>query len=163
MSNNNELHELTVRAQNNGLTVEDINHVVVAIANKLNANESDIRNLKAATSKTERSVRDIEEEYPLLPPEADDLSKAVKRKGVRLLGGKNAPAYKDTALRRDLYMDIYSEIKRQYGLIDEYGKKQSYKKLKRKYLAGAFRVVDDYILPIALENRIEEANELDEE
>lgn len=159
---NNELHELSVRAQSNGLTVEDLNHVVVAIANKLNATETDIRSLKAATSKTERSVRDIEEEYPLLPPEADDLSKAVKRKGVRLLGGKNSPAYKDAALRRDLYMDIYAEIKRQYGLIDEDGRRQSYKKLKRKYLVGAFKVVEEYILPIALENRIEEANEIEE-
>lgn len=159
---NNELHELSVRAKSNGLTVEDLNHVVVAIANKLNATETDIRSLKAATSKTERSVRDIEEEYPLLPPEADDLSKAVKKRGVRLLGGKNSPAYKDTALRRDLYMDIYAEIKRQYGLIDEDGRRQSYKKLKRKYLVGAFKVVEEYILPIALENRIEEANEIEE-
>ena len=36
------------------------------------------------------------------------------------------------------------------------------KKLKRKYLKGAFSVVEDYEAPIALANEIEAENELEE-
>lgn len=126
-------------------------------------NVGKIEALEKSTAKQGRTLRDIEEEYPLLPPEADDLSNAVKRKGVYILGGKKSNAYQNTALRKRVYQDIYSEIKRQYGLIDEKGRQQSYKKLKRKYLKGAFSVVEDYEAPIALANEIEAENELDEE
>jgi hypothetical protein len=125
-------------------------------------NVGKIEALEKSTAKQGRTLRDIEEEYPLLPPEADDLSNAVKRKGVYILGGKKSNAYQNTALRKRVYQDIYSEIKRQYGLIDEKGRQQSYKKLKRKYLKGAFSVVEDYEAPIALANEIEAENELDE-
>lgn len=60
-------------------------------------------------------------------------------------------------------MDIYGEIKRQYGLINEKGIQLSYKKLKRKYLTGAFAVIDEYQPPIAIQNEIEAENELDDE
>ena len=125
-------------------------------------NVGKIEALEKSTAKQGRTLRDIEEEYPLLPPEADDLSNAVKRKGVYILGGKKSNAYQNTTLRKRVYQDIYSEIKRQYGLIDEKGRQQSYKKLKRKYLKGAFSVVEDYEAPIALANEIEAENELDE-
>jgi hypothetical protein len=126
-------------------------------------NVGKIEALEKSTAKQGRTLRDIEEEYPLLPPEADDLSNAVKRKGVYILGGKKSNAYQNTTLRKRVYQDIYSEIKRQYGLIDEKGRQQSYKKLKRKYLKGAFSVVEDYEAPIALANEIEAENELDED
>ena len=125
-------------------------------------NVGKIEALEKSTAKQGRTLRDIEEEYPLLPPEADDLSNAVKRKGVYILGGKKSNAYQNTTLRKRVYQDIYSEIKRQYGLIDEKGRQQSYKKLKRKYLKGAFSVVEDYEAPIALANEIEAENELEE-
>lgn len=125
-------------------------------------NVGKIEALEKSTAKQGRILRDIEEEYPLLPPEADDLSNAVKRKGVYILGGKKSNAYQNTTLRKRVYQDIYSEIKRQYGLIDEKGRQQSYKKLKRKYLKGAFSVVEDYEAPIALANEIEAENELEE-
>ena len=40
--------------------------------------------------------------------------------------------------------------------------RQKYKKLKRKYLKGALAVVSEYVLPIALENEVLEANEVGE-
>lgn len=107
-----------------------------------------------------RELQDIKEEYPLLPPEADDLSKAVKRKGVEILGGKKSRAYKNKEIRTKVYRDIYGEVKRQYGLSDEQGRQQSYKKLKRKYFKGALLIVDGYEAPVALYNDIEAENEL---
>ena len=104
--------------------------------------------------------REIEEEYPLLPPEADDRAKAVQRKGVEVMGGKKSNAYANTDLRRKVYWDIYTEIKRNFGLIDERGRQKSYKKLKRRNLKGAMMIVDEYILPISLENEVDEENDL---
>jgi hypothetical protein len=43
-------------------------------------NAGKIEMLERKQAKTSRTVKDIEEEYPLLPPEADDISAAVKRK-----------------------------------------------------------------------------------
>ena len=129
----------------------------------IKSNAGKIEQLEKSTAQHGREIRNIEEEYPLLPPEADDLSNAVKKKGVSVLGGKKSNAYQNTALRKQVYMDIYSEIKRQYGLINENGAQQSYKKLKRKYLNGAFSVVENYEPPIAIANDIEAENELDDE
>lgn len=128
----------------------------------IKSNVGKIEALEKKTAKHGREIRDIEEEYPLLPPEADDLSNVVKKKGVEILGGKKSNAYANTALRKRVYQDIYLDVKRQYGLIDEQGRQMSYKKLKRKYLKGAIAVVGEYVAPIALANEIDAENELDE-
>ena len=120
-----------------------------------------IENLEKSVATTKRGLMDIEEEYPLLPPEADDLSKEVKKKGVAVMGGKKSNAYNNVELRKRVYRDIWHEVKRQYGLVDEVGRQQSYKKLKRKYFKGALIAVGEYELPINLANDIEEENEFD--
>lgn len=124
-------------------------------------NTGKIEELDSRTAKNSRGLRDIEEEYPLLPPEADDLANLVKKKGVEILGGKKSNAYANKDLRRRLYMDIYAQVKREYGLVNEKGGQLSYKKLKRKYLKGAFTVVDEYVPPVSISNEIEAENELD--
>ena len=123
-------------------------------------NTGKISNLEKKSARHEKHLKDIEEEYPLLPPEAEDLSRAVQRKGVEVMGGKKSNAYANTDLRRKVYRDIYTEIKRNYGLIDEMGRQKSYKKLKRKYLKGAFDIIDNYETPILLANEIDEENDL---
>lgn len=148
--------EVVRKAKKGELSAKDLNEVVVALAENEKAQDKKIY-------QNEHDMICVKEEYPLLPPEADDLSTAVKRKGVEVMGGKKSKAYQDQDLRRKVYRDIYSEIKRQYDLIDEKGAQLSYKKLKRKYLKGAFIVVDNYVAPIALQNEIESLNELDED
>ena len=127
---------------------------------KIEANTKKIEAIEVKASKHGKQLREIEEEYPLLPPEADDLAKAVQRKGVEAMGGKKSNAYANKDLRRKVYRDIYTEIKRNYGLIDDLGRHKSYKKLKRKNLKGALLIVEQYILPIGLENEVNEENDL---
>ena len=159
---NKKLHELTLRAQRNELTSENINEIVLAFIDNEQGQDADIKNLKISNKQYGRKFQDIEEEYPLLPPEADDLSKAVRKKGVEVMGGKKTSAYNNPDLRKKVYQDIYGEIKRQFGLENEAGRQLSYKKLKRKYLSGAFAVVDEYVPPIALANEIDDENDLDD-
>lgn len=127
---------------------------------KIEANAKKIEAVELKASKHGKQLRDIEEEYPLLPPEADDLAKAVQRKGVEVMGGKKSNAYTNIDLRRKVYRDIYTEIKRNFDLIDVMGRQKSYKKLKRKNLKGALMLVDEYILPIGLENEVNNENDL---
>lgn len=107
-----------------------------------------------------KGYKEVREEYTILPAEADDISLAVRRKGVAVMGGKKSRAYKNANLRQRVYRDIYGEIKRQYGLEDEKGRKLGYKKLKRKHVQGALMVVAEYEPPIALANEIDSENEL---
>jgi hypothetical protein len=157
-----KLNELMLRAQNNELTADDINVIVLAIADNEQGQDAEIKTLKINDKRKDRALKDIEEEYPLLPPEADDISKAVRKKGVEVMGGKKSGAYNNKDLRTRVYRDIYGEIKRQYGLEDVSGRQLSYKKLKRKYFKGALGIVAEYVLPIALANEVEEENEIDE-
>lgn len=140
---------------------DDINEMVLNLVIDMREMKKGVNAIKEIANRANRGVKDIEEEYPLLPPEADDLSKAVQRKGVEIMGGKKSNAYNNKDLRRRVYQDIYMEIKRQYGLINDFGRQMSYKKLKRKYLQGAFAVVDMYDAPIAIANEIESENDMD--
>lgn len=155
-----DLLELVLRAEKGELTAENINEIVLAVNDVNQARDKREKDILQKISKHDRGLRDIEEEYPLLPPEADDLQKEVKRKGAEVLGGKKSNAYKDKDLRTRVYRDIYGEMKREYGLINDRGGQMTYKKLKRKYLPGAINVVRAYILPTALEEEITSINEL---
>lgn len=153
--------EIVLRASEGNLTADNINEIVLAIADKNLQKDASLKDIQMKLSRHDRGLRDIEEEYPLLPPEADDLSKAVRNKGVEMLGGKKSPAYANKELRQRVFRDIYTEIKREYGLINEKGGQESYKKLKRKYISGALKVVEDYVLPMALEDEITAVNDLE--
>jgi len=118
--------------------------------------------IRRSLKSTDEKVRILDEEAPLNPAEADDISKAVKAKGCQVLGGKNSPAYKKLDLRRMVFQDIYSEIKRNFGLINpETGSQLSYKKLRRKYFKGALNVIENYEPGISLQNDIETENDLE--
>ena len=144
------------------IIIIEMQKAIEKITNEVGGIRTEIKNVKEIANNANRSIRDMEEEYPLLPPESDDLSRAVRRKGVAVLGGKKSNAYANTDLRKRVYRDIYGEVKRQYGLIDETGRQQSYKKLKRKYLKGALIVIDGYEPPIAIANEIDAENDLED-
>ena len=100
----------------------------------------------------------LEFDIPLYGAEADELSGHVKRKGVKVLGGKQSEAYKDSEIRSKVYRDIYDQIRREFNLYDDSGRAMSYKALKRKYLADAHELVDCYQVPTYLAELIEAAN-----
>ena len=106
----------------------------------------------------ENRMDKLEFDIPLYGAEADELSNHVKRKGVKVLGGKQSEAYKDTEIRAKVYRDIYDQIKREFGIYDDSGKPKSYKALKRKYIADAHELIDCYEVPTYLEELITDAN-----
>ena len=98
----------------------------------------------------EKKVDEIEENLPLLGIDCEELTKEVKKIGVKCLG-YDTPAYKDKSLRGKVYSDIYSQIKREFGV-------NSYKALKRKQLSMAIDFIKEYELPMALADEIKTMN-----
>ncbi len=77
---------------------------------------------------------------------------------MKVLGGKQSEAYKDSEIRSKVYRDIYDQIRREFNLYDNSGKARSYKALKRKYIADAHELIDCYVVPTYLAELIEAAN-----
>lgn len=100
----------------------------------------------------EEKINSLEQDMPLYGCEIDEVSKHVKRKAVNVLGGKESEAYRDASIRSQLFTDIYSQIKREYGLVS------SYKSIKRKYIADVHDFIDCYEPPMVLYEQIRDAN-----
>ena len=106
----------------------------------------------------ETRIDKLEYEVPLYAVEADDINKKAKGKGIELMGGKRSNAYKDARIRGSVYADIYNQIRREFGLFDANGRGQTYKALKRKHYGNAQIFIESYVLPLALQERVNDAN-----
>ncbi|TKH22862.1 hypothetical protein FC697_12530 [Bacillus wiedmannii] len=112
--------------------------------NALEGQKQELQHIKS-------NVKDLRENAPLFAVECDEISNAVKRYGVALLGGKNSNAYQDRGLRSKVYKDIYRQLYRQFGV-------SSHKAIKRCHLDLASKIVEEYTLPIVLSEEITFAN-----
>lgn len=97
-------------------------------------------------------VTELKTDMPLYGCEIDEVQQHVKRKGVQCLGGKDSEAYADGSIRSQVYRDIYSQLKREYGCVS------TYKSIKRKYIADVHEFINCYQLPMVLQEQIEAAN-----
>ena len=102
--------------------------------------------------KVETKIETLENDMPLYGCEIEEVSQHVRRKAVSVLGGKDSEAYNDGSIRSLVFSDIYTQLKREYGLVT------SYKSIKRKYLADVHEFIDSYELPRALEEQINDMN-----
>ena len=114
------------------------------LSNRMDAVENSVGEVKDEF----RSFRD---DLPLLGAEMDQITAAVKRKGVEVLGGKESDAYHDSSLRGKVYADIYQQIKREFGVA-------SYKQIKRGKVGVALQIVAKYAPPYVLANDIANMN-----
>lgn len=97
-------------------------------------------------------LQHFKEDLPILGVEESKITSAVRKKGVNCLGGKESNAYKDSSIRSKIYSDIYGELKRQFGV-------STYKAIKRSQCELAIRIVENYELPYALKEQIEDCND----
>ena len=102
--------------------------------------------------RVETKIETLENDMPLYGCEIEEVSQHVRRKAVSVLGGKDSEAYNDGSIRSLVFSDIYTQLKREYGLVT------SYKSIKRKYLEDVHEFIDSYELPRALEEQINDAN-----
>jgi len=106
-------------------------------------------NEKIDTVKQE--LDEFKQDMPLLAVECERITTAVHKRGVDALGGKNSNAYKDSSLRGKVYQDIHRELKRQFGV-------STYKAIKRNQCDLAVSVVEEYELPLVLQEQVRDCN-----
>lgn len=99
----------------------------------------------------DNDLQSFKQDMPILGIEESKITDAVRRKGVQCLGGKDSEAYKDRSLRSKVYADIYSELKRQFGVA-------SYKAIKRSQCDKAINIIETYELPLILAEQVADTN-----
>ena len=110
-----------------------------------------IQQVESKVESVNQDLQDFKMDMPILGIEIDKITSAVKKKGVKCLGGKESNAYKDKSLRGKVYHDIYRELKRQFGV-------SKYKAIKRNQCDLAVEVIGRYELPYVLAEQIRDCN-----
>lgn len=93
----------------------------------------------------------FEQNLPLLPEDADDVSKEVKKRVVEVLGGKDSNAYHDKSLSQKVFMDAYRNLKSNFNI-------SSYKAIKRNRKDMAVQIARAYNPPLYLTEQIQAEN-----
>ncbi len=96
-------------------------------------------------------LQEFKRDMPLLALECQKITWAKNQKVVGLMGGKEAPAYKDNGLRSRVYRDLEGQLRREFGV-------NTYKAIKRSQCDLAIQIIKAYELPMALEEEIRDAN-----
>ncbi|CAI3643172.1 Rha family transcriptional regulator [Clostridium neonatale] len=96
-------------------------------------------------------VDKIQNDMPLFKAECDELQALVKKVGVGLMGGKNAPAYKNNSLRGKVYSDIQHQLRREFGV-------DKYSWIKHSQFNQAKEIITNYELPTVLKDEITKIN-----
>lgn len=110
-----------------------------------------IREVDSKVEAVNADLQDFKKNLPLLPAEAELIVNRVNKRIVAALGGKDSNAYNDTSLRGKVYSDIHRELKRQFGVT-------KYKYIKSCKCEAALTIIDEYELPIVLQDMIAGAN-----
>lgn len=98
-------------------------------------------------SKLDSALLDL----PILGVEESKINKAVKKKGVEVMGGKESNAYRNRSIVNSVYRDIYGQIYRNFGV-------STYKALKRNQCEKVLEVIRRYVPPVILADRIQNEN-----
>lgn len=116
--------------------------------------ELELKAIKEVDNKVDSVKQDLEEfkqSVPLYACDMDKITTAVKKKGVKCLGGKESNSYSDKSLRGKVYSDIYDQLKRQFGV-------SSYKSIRREQCDLALGIINGYQLPIILKEEVADCN-----
>lgn len=107
--------------------------------------------VKEEIRKVNEDLQEFKKDMPLLALECQKITKAKNQKVVPLLGGKDAPAYKDNSLRQLVYSDIDAQLRREFGV-------STYKAIKRNQCDLAVKIINEYELPMYLKDHIDAEN-----
>ena len=110
-----------------------------------------IKQVDSKVNNLEERFNDFEQSLPLLPEDADDVSKEVKKRVVEVLGGKDSNAYHDKSLSQKVFMDAYKNLKSNFDV-------SSYKAIKRNRKDVAVQIAREYKPPLYLAEQIQAEN-----
>ena len=110
-----------------------------------------VTRVEEKTDTLEARFNNFEQNLPLLPEDADDVSKEVKKRVVEVLGGKDSNAYNDKSLSQKVFMDAYRNLKGNFDV-------SSYKAIKRNRKDVAIQIAREYKPPLYLAEQIKAEN-----
>ncbi len=99
----------------------------------------------------DKDLQEFKQDMPLLALECQRITRAKNQKVVPLMGGKNAPAYKNKSLMHKVYSDVDAQLRRKFGV-------NTYKAIKRSQCDLAVEIIKKYELPRCLREEIEDEN-----
>ena len=102
-------------------------------------------------AQVENKVDKLEEDMPLFQIDCKEIQALVRKKGIEALGGYRSIAYNDNSLRGKVYSDIQQQIRREFGVL-------RYEAIKRSQLEMAKEIINNYKVPLVLENEIKLLN-----
>lgn len=110
-----------------------------------------IKQVDSKVNSLEERFNDFEQSLPLLPEDAEDVSKEVKKRVVEVLGGKDSNAYHDRSLSQKVFIDAYRNLKGNFNV-------SSYKAIKRNRKDVAIQIAREYKPPLYLAEQIRDKN-----
>lgn len=93
----------------------------------------------------------FKQDMPLLALECERITKAKNKRVIDLIGGKNSNAYRNNSLRSKVYRDIDGQLRREFGI-------NTYKAIKRSQCEKAIEIMDNYQLPVYLQEQVDSEN-----
>lgn len=99
----------------------------------------------------DKDLQEFKQDMPLLALECQRITRAKNQKVVPLMGGKDAPAYKNKSLMHKVYSDVDAQLRREFGV-------NTYKAIKRSQCDLAVEIIKKYELPRCLREEIEDEN-----
>lgn len=118
---------------------------------QLQLTQQAVLELKEQVDSVSNDLQEFKNDMPLLAVECEKITRAVKAKGVEVLGGRRSEAYRNNSLRSKVYRDIHSEVRRQFGV-------NTYKALKRNVCDKVIAWIADYQLPLVLKEEVNNFN-----
>lgn len=111
-----------------------------------------LKEQKEKIEQVENRVYKLEEDMPLFQIDCKEIQALVRKKGIEALGGYRSIAYNDNSLRGKVYSDIQQQIRREFGVL-------RYEAIKRSQLEMAKEIINNYKVPLVLENEIKLLND----
>lgn len=107
--------------------------------------------VKEEIHRVDNDLQNFKADMPLLALECQRITRAKNQKVVPLMGGKDAPAYKNKSLMHKVYSDVDAQLRREFGV-------NTYKAIKRNQCDLAVKIIEDYVLPMYLKEEIDAEN-----
>lgn len=118
---------------------------------QLQLTQQAVLEVKEQVDSVNKDLQDFKNDMPMLAVECEKITRAVKLKGIEVLGGKRSEAYRNNSLRSKVYRDIHSEVRRQFGV-------NTYKALKRSQCDRVISQIEEYELPVVLKDEVYDCN-----
>lgn len=96
-------------------------------------------------------VKALKDDMPVFLKDTKDIQNALRKKAIKVLGGKDRNAYRDRSIHAYTFADIQIELRRQFGV-------KRYDQIRHKDVPDALKIIEEYKPPLHIRDKIAMAN-----